>query len=806
MILFLGIVQINLYNKGMKTNTFKHSKPYPAYVCKDLLMRCIKACINSKERINYIDKATTGCGFTYNFLRKDGFKLQDFINERGVIAIITPNTHTVRDLYLENLSVTQDVYYRCEGIRSDIDYKSARVIYTTPDSFLLLDLKSVKIGFIIIDEVHSFISDSSFRRSCRFEQYPDIKLIGVSATFPSTFKDSTFKIRGLKKKNINYFTVTNENKELCLATFLSKVEKPPTNEKYIFLTHSATVMLNIFKIAEGLNLKICLKVGNTLSFKALRYNGAYNKIVNNVGLENCDIILCSHASVCGWNLYGFKRVTIFTFNMSLQKGNFYEKFTLEDLKQLSGRPRNFDCTIDHYVFLNKKIDQVPYEHINELKSHAKGTYIQYVKEFWFVENLYVERDRDALSLLPPKVKINEPRFKLTNGRKTYYNKKWDFKERKFDSTLVPLKQKDLLLEDHQFRLSGVAVEDLQSFYLGTGFFIAYLGEVAIKLGLQSFRHNVKVVKYDEFEKLYDVDCFILENFNAYNEKIAQWLKRRRPRIIEKQANLLKRISDEHLAEFKKSLKAKDILRVFKTGSVFGISKEYELSFDYLPNIRRYQVQLLTLGNKETLFEIWNTLMGINIIAPKPYRVHNIFTQLGQKFIDFLKDGLKLPIYYKDQTEASPSCIRYYFRKAKDVKLPDECYQRPKHISLTDWVNSKRKDAKRRFGIIMNTPPTKKTNINTEGINHEYIEKGELLKLELHKQNSNYYLYSTKCEMIWWFGMRELVRFNATNKKQGVFISRLHDCIIVFDPLNVFATINPFLEIKDVVNNLLKIMH
>ena len=235
------------------------------YLPKDVFLKCFK-----DGELLHIDKTIAGSGMSHSFLNMLP-KRQGSIN-----ILIAPNRQVVlskEESYHKNKSsFLTDIQFFCSGSKDSILLKKTNVVVITTDTCLKMfdELSNRDKEYILIDEYHSTIQGSLYRKSLR--GFLDIikdswlkkgtSISTVSAT-PLLFSDVDVTLIPTSY-NMRYDIICNDNYKSVIDEAKHYINN--TEESVIVFTNSIRVISHFAtKNSEGkLELKADLKTGSKL--------------------------------------------------------------------------------------------------------------------------------------------------------------------------------------------------------------------------------------------------------------------------------------------------------------------------------------------------------------------------------------------------------------------------------------------------------------------------------------------------------------------------------------------------------------
>ena len=764
------------------------------YLTRDTIIQAVKHCTN---QINYIDKSTCGCGFTHNLLKKDGLSIKDFNlhPQFDKIICITPNRATVVEKF--KVREADDVYYQCEGIGKDANrcnVEKARVVYTTPDSAIDVLHVLKKRSFIFVDEGHKFIANGSFRSVCRLDKYKsnDNKIILVSATY-SDKVPITVKVENLfQSVEIDNAVVPLDDKPKLLQQFLQCFENSIKMEgvpKAMFVANSTTIVALCVEIARLNDKKVKLIVGKKIEGNLTRLVHNVDKIaVDDVAKAN--VIICSNAGVEGWD-YKEGDLNIHMFNVTLGKKESIFQFSLEEIKQAAGRVR---ATKEHvkpsvsvtvYYTYNAEDRIVPqYRQLQDVK---KRGYLRSsdgeVKAFVYRGVFDIENE-DVWK--KPTLIINDERHVMYYRPTTFKDVERNFRDNREDIMLQGelVFEKPEELDPNQFRdTEKYLIKDLAGIYISNPDILAYLGH------LQHLQGEVKMLDIEQDGEIFTVNPPF--DYDKLCDDIKDLLDSKK--VTSKNTVLLKlqnmKLNKVAVNNIKSILApgSKITVNAARHGDIFKRGTNNYLDYDKITpgaaDLRKSVVKYV--GFKRNYAD--NVLKELTNLTRTPltgFRQYNLFSDLGGGFLKDLKEILDkhgLPFYYKDKTAASPSCAM----ELSNMEIKGPAY--------TTNHAQKRKKAKIDWSMFTNMPVDKllDTNWEPENVDKDLIQafKDKIVP-KLKEKNTTWHTVYTRWELKWWTSQKKIVKDNlklqkVKNAEHLVFLNRLHDCITVFDPFDVF---------------------
>ena len=447
------------------------------YLKRDNIIKAVSLC---KDEIDYIDKQTCGCGFTYNLLKPGGLSIQDFNLEHKYSQIIclTPNTDTVIEKFKVNKA--NDVYYQCEGIGKDNNRciaEHARVIYTTPDSAMKTLKLLNKERFIFIDEIHKFIDHSSFRSVCLMYKYKKHKVIGVSATFSDKLIP-TVKITQLdERQNLKFSKITEDGKTQVYKLFTQQLrDNLQSGKNSMFITKSASYISGCLALIRQEKKKVKLIVGAKIQAKINRLvDHMYDSVVDDC--KDADVILCSNAGVEGWD---YNEPGDFEIHILLQDAGPDKdiKFSLEEIKQAVGRVRDYNTKVSLFTYCADDAIRTNIPAKGEFDAALARGYTRGSEKH--LKSFVSKQAEDSQDIWQKtQLNFNEERHTMFYNCETYLDVSSGFTPFK----IVEDKEFKLIraskLKDNQFRPSTkYPLEKLQGLYDGESCIFAYLGHIS----------------------------------------------------------------------------------------------------------------------------------------------------------------------------------------------------------------------------------------------------------------------------------------------------------------------------------------
>lgn len=289
------------------------------YLSPELIEQCFE-----RNKINYVDKVVTGNGFTTGF----GY-LKPAFNKVNIL--IAPNQSIVKDKEKEYTVGKFAPNKRCafvyegnglKGKHSDYD-----LIVLVADSFLNFSyVFKDHIDKLMVDEFHSVIVQSPFRRSLRKLTYSlenDFKEAAISFVTASPLLYSKIDIQIENKYMDDRILHTSSDVKESIKRCVESIK---SGKKTLIFIQDATIVKNILKAADRTNFRLI----SGSNFQSTLLTKSIYKLD-----DNSNIVICSSAAFEGWSDYSIGGHSYIYMNL----GNKHNTFLGCNIYQALGRLR-----------------------------------------------------------------------------------------------------------------------------------------------------------------------------------------------------------------------------------------------------------------------------------------------------------------------------------------------------------------------------------------------------------------------------------------------------------------------------------
>ena len=723
------------------------------YLPTELIEKCF---VNSQY--NFVDKQITGNGFTTGFL-----KLRPSEPYQSNI-IIVPNKQVIKSKqksYLKDndINKTSIGFFYGDDSSNVLKFGKFDVMMFVVDSFLnyltLIEENIYAIDKILIDEVHSILIQSTFRkRLVNFTETIKTKfqknaIVSVTAT-PLLFQKIDIKLikKNIKKRVINI----SKNQENTLENI----------KKSILKGNNVIVALQDVRLLKKLSddqnkLRANLKVGVTL----------FRKIVENVNLildTSSNLTIISSAGFEGFDVdNGINDIFIFE-----DRAFDYQTFYSQNIIQIIGRSRKGTGYIEWCRMSNNSRTALLSK--DEMIKKSKSTKISFEKKmtdknYSFIPK-YFDYDQDLDFGVITDLKFNPNKYGLAKELN--------------DSDLLGLNIYNDFFSERGFCLK----------HLNNGAKRLNLRNVSNKQAFKNIKKNKDIVRRFELMNDLRIDLYPKEKIDYYIKAFEVFLRRK----YWYSDKLLWEMSENELKGFIEANNTEECLN-----ELFGYSilKDEKSINEALRVICKKAIQKkldkicvkskefiswkkdLIENSKDRYIRLIMALSQHKIIIPKKIRNsrdYNLLTEVSLDLIIAVAELFNIDIYEIDIISCNIRII-YAFC---GLKLPSDFY-------------GKDKEKKKKINKLLNKLSIefpKEFKIDERNYKNKRIE--ELRKLGFHEKVISFLIdefwYRRKDALFNFCTYHEKKIINSLSSKlintktEGRYIRR-HDSIISFGKLN-----------------------